>query len=458
MSTQFDPYYTWLGISPEEQPAHYYRLLGVRPFEPNAEVISNASDRQLAHVRTYQSGPRSADSQRLLNEITAATHCLLDPHRKATYDADLRARMMPSPVAILPQAALISPELAPASHRLMPAIRETSGRSDTPAKILGMIFLGVAGIVVAVGIWLIVSQRRDLAEFVPTTPAPSQTSNPIQPPNPLPRLSLGPEPAPGPPPPAQKADSPEASITPDENTEDSAASPDKLAVAPPSPMGTGSSLAPTPAPMPPSSERRPTDSTPTPPLPEKVQPPSVPAVETEKPVTVFGKEVLPGLLVYTFDRLSQQQSIKDSDRNLFVDPARLGSPLSPPSITLNVNGWRYDPQKNAVAAGYLKVDRSGEYQFHTYGYFDRNVLYINGKLVCPYGTNPDNAPKERIVLRKGLVQIALVGYVEGKGQVTEVKWKPPGERGLVPVPTELLFHDGGELERFSEKRIVPANP
>jgi hypothetical protein len=85
----FDPYYTWLGIAPDEQPADFYRLLGIRRFEPNADVISNASDRQLAHLRSLQTGSRAADCQRLLNEVTAATHVLLDPELKAAYDRSL---------------------------------------------------------------------------------------------------------------------------------------------------------------------------------------------------------------------------------------------------------------------------------------------------------------------------------------------------------------------------------
>jgi len=66
MADQFDPYYAWLGIPREEQPPDHYRLLGIRRFEPNLDVISTAADRQLAHIRTFQSGPRSADSQKLL--------------------------------------------------------------------------------------------------------------------------------------------------------------------------------------------------------------------------------------------------------------------------------------------------------------------------------------------------------------------------------------------------------
>ena len=40
----FDPYYQWLGIPPEEQPANHYRLLGIKWFEDNIDVIAAADD------------------------------------------------------------------------------------------------------------------------------------------------------------------------------------------------------------------------------------------------------------------------------------------------------------------------------------------------------------------------------------------------------------------------------
>ena len=55
----FDPYYQWLGIPPEEQPPNHYRLLGIQLFEENREVIQNAADRQMVHLRSFQNGPRA---------------------------------------------------------------------------------------------------------------------------------------------------------------------------------------------------------------------------------------------------------------------------------------------------------------------------------------------------------------------------------------------------------------
>jgi len=121
---RFDPYHRWLGIRPEDQPPNHYRLLGLSLWESDCEVIRDAADRQMAHVRTYQLGPNSAQSQRVLNELGAATACLLDPQKRADYDAILRHEMdstqrppePPSPSPPLPPSPL--PRLAPKQHSL----------------------------------------------------------------------------------------------------------------------------------------------------------------------------------------------------------------------------------------------------------------------------------------------------------------------------------------------------
>lgn len=92
MSESFDPYHRWLGIPPKDQPPNHYRLLGIDPFEDNLDVIEAAADRQMGHLRTYQTGKHAALSQQLLNEVAAAKVCLLNPRRKAAYDESLRQK------------------------------------------------------------------------------------------------------------------------------------------------------------------------------------------------------------------------------------------------------------------------------------------------------------------------------------------------------------------------------
>ncbi|HUY89872.1 MAG TPA: hypothetical protein VMV10_14145 [Pirellulales bacterium] len=104
MADAFDPYHKWLGISPKDQPPNHYRLLAIELFESDADVIEGAADQRMAHVRTFQTGRNSALSQRMLNELSAAKLCLLDPQKKAEYDRALKAKSQGPAPAIGGQA------------------------------------------------------------------------------------------------------------------------------------------------------------------------------------------------------------------------------------------------------------------------------------------------------------------------------------------------------------------
>jgi hypothetical protein len=147
----FDPYWKWLGIPPEEQPPNHYRLLGIALFEEDAEVINNAADRQMAHMRTVQTGKRAAMSQGILNELSTAKVCLLDPVRKQAYDARLRgdrstttatvginpaARGIARPVSPTGGPAVASPPRPVAvSPRAVTAVASGEGRVDLPRAV-----------------------------------------------------------------------------------------------------------------------------------------------------------------------------------------------------------------------------------------------------------------------------------------------------------------------------------
>jgi hypothetical protein len=93
MPETFDAYYKWLGIPPPEQPPNCYRLLGIALFESDPDVIATAADKQMAHIRSFQTGQHSALSQRILNEIAAARIRLLSPAKKVQYDEKLRSQL-----------------------------------------------------------------------------------------------------------------------------------------------------------------------------------------------------------------------------------------------------------------------------------------------------------------------------------------------------------------------------
>jgi len=127
MSETFDPYRKWLGIPPKHQPPNHYRLLAIELFESDADTIANAADRQMAHVRTFQAGPHSALSQKLLNELSTARVCLLKAEQKAAYDASLRAQLAEAESAaaraVTPQPASQAPIARPATAPLQAAPR-----------------------------------------------------------------------------------------------------------------------------------------------------------------------------------------------------------------------------------------------------------------------------------------------------------------------------------------------
>lgn len=141
----FDPYYKWLGIPPAEQPPNHYRLLGLNLLESDPEVISNAADQRMVHLRAYQSGKNSALSQQLLNEIAAARVCLLTPDRKLSYDQTISAAPvaaatidvppplagvapppLPSPPPLAEQLAAAEVELHDRQHECRQLLQERS--------------------------------------------------------------------------------------------------------------------------------------------------------------------------------------------------------------------------------------------------------------------------------------------------------------------------------------------
>ena len=93
MSAEFDPYRKWLGIPPVEQPPNHYRLLGIAVFEDDPDVIAYAADRQMSHVRKFQSGQHGEQAQKLLSELANARRCLLAAGERKAYDKELQQEL-----------------------------------------------------------------------------------------------------------------------------------------------------------------------------------------------------------------------------------------------------------------------------------------------------------------------------------------------------------------------------
>ncbi len=208
----FDPYHKWLGIAPLEQPPNHYRLLGINLFESDADVVSNAADQRMSHVRSFQAGQHSDCSQRLLNEIASARVCLLDPEERAKYDAALRVHLAPVPARIIPTAvplsqAVASPPTPSAVPRTPPSKRHDAVEStpstsplvvrDQPVNVVatrprpGLTFLplaiaaivGVLAVIVAFAILLRsgILGRREVVQGLGHRQSPAVTPNGARP-------------------------------------------------------------------------------------------------------------------------------------------------------------------------------------------------------------------------------------------------------------------------------------
>lgn len=204
MSQHFDPLHRWLGIRPEEQPPNHYRLLGIAQFEDDTEVIRDAAERQMAHVRTYGLGQHSDLSQTVLNQLSRAKSCLLNATDKADYDRELRKGIEASQTeesAVNPTLSVPGPKLdaSPAPQRLQTnsldiraqrtgrgasRARTTKRRRDKPwsavASLIPIVFGGVGGICVAIVLLWVVWKKDPLGiiEKGDTSQRAEKTSEP----------------------------------------------------------------------------------------------------------------------------------------------------------------------------------------------------------------------------------------------------------------------------------------
>jgi curved DNA-binding protein CbpA len=91
-----DLYTEYLHIPAGPRPPHYYDLLGLPLFEPDAAVIHEAVLRQSAELKRWALDPRPGRMlavQEMLNEVNQAGFVLEDPKTKADYDRQLAAQL-----------------------------------------------------------------------------------------------------------------------------------------------------------------------------------------------------------------------------------------------------------------------------------------------------------------------------------------------------------------------------
>ncbi|HVA45466.1 MAG TPA: hypothetical protein VNH11_03695 [Pirellulales bacterium] len=170
--TEFDAYHKWLGIPPGEQPPNFYRLLGAAVYESDPDVIEAAADQRMAHVRTYQTGKHGAISQKLLNELAEARLTLLNPAKKAEYDARLGSQTASDAAPDLAEEMLAAAPLL-----VSPPISRSVPRRKRPKHAAISALAGAACVFVLAAAYVMFGRRR-AADDAPA--AAQESRNPRQ--------------------------------------------------------------------------------------------------------------------------------------------------------------------------------------------------------------------------------------------------------------------------------------
>ncbi len=174
MAESFDPYYKWLGIPPTEQPPNHYRLLGVTLFESDLDVIANAAEQRIGHVRAFQIGKHSDESQQILRAISAARVCLLNANKKAEYDARLRSATAAAAVNAAPR--VVSAESRGGLHR--------APRKQKPTWLLAVGGSAVAVAIFAFAVGLLSRGDKDAGQTAAGPPVVEPTTTDASQPSP----------------------------------------------------------------------------------------------------------------------------------------------------------------------------------------------------------------------------------------------------------------------------------
>ena len=144
MQENFNPYREWLGFGDGREPANHYDLLEITREESDPQVISRAADILTARIRRVRPGPHVILWQQLLDAVSSAKACLLDPVARGRYDASLTAAAGLSvragdsaDVALPPAPQPPAVETAVSQPRELPSRNGTQAVPYSPAAVAG---------------------------------------------------------------------------------------------------------------------------------------------------------------------------------------------------------------------------------------------------------------------------------------------------------------------------------
>jgi hypothetical protein len=158
-----------------------------------------------------------------------------------------------------------------------------------------------------------------------------------------------------------------------------------------------------------------------------------------------------GLEVTEYPRHEKQTGLD----KVFLESKEFGAPIGSAFLVKSLNAWKHETERNAIAHGFLKIEKAGEYSFVTDSFYDRNLLKVDGKVVCKFSDGASAITT--VTLKKGRVAIESIGFVDGRGgtQGIRVRWKTPDQREFSDIPPELLLHHGRRGLNFRDRVVTP---
>jgi hypothetical protein len=433
MAESFDPYHQWLGIPPAEQPPNHYRLLGLAAFENDPNVIANAADRQMAHLRSFGTSKHSALSQRLLNEVAAAKVALLKPEKKTAYDTNLRARIGgrppitdtnagPPPRAAPPVATAPAFSSAPRTNAPVQGTVSSSAAAEAPqfsaarsrsvtAELKrqrngSQLYAIAAGVLVLAGgggflAWQL-NNKPDTVTQSDTAPPETLKGAPSQATNGHSNRAH-----------SNGTDSTAVNAANSENKNVQATENNPQSQTPTQVVNndsqhrvpavtTDQADPPKPAVKLPAPDDQPFERMPKfPGLAARID-------ERLPPGDPRAQALRPGLVVLRYPRHESQINTPGG----FVLPRNLGSRISR-AVTPRAARFQYNVELNVLLVGYVLINESGEYRITSPNPLGRDAIYLSGKPVVYYTGQPREP--EKITLEEGYHPIVIAGFAGGDG-------------------------------------------
>jgi hypothetical protein len=214
----FDPYRQWLRIDGGRDAADFYQVFGLPAFTSDPQVIAVAADLTIERVQRLSPGAHRAAHRRLLEELSQAKECLLDPAARARYDQSLGGHPNSGlrPIAAqTPTSPTVSSERTTADELWdelaeEPRRRYRLKRRSRSSGILaaGLILLGAVSVLGGVAYWQMQTGRpmemaaggpnHDVSKGAPQHDPPSTVAAPAAEPDPPPSPVSSPQVSPTP--------------------------------------------------------------------------------------------------------------------------------------------------------------------------------------------------------------------------------------------------------------------